>query len=172
MHGDLSRVSFFVRAAEKAKPAGADHPVSRHSYLHRGVEYAPPGERGPLGRCGHRPLRTKPIRIVGAAIGRPLPQCDIPQADEQCSPLQGRRTYGNIVGRGLGPAAKGFSWRRSLWADVVIGPYSHAVSALQKGGSRPSPTGSIAQMRKKAGRECVPLCNYSTLARKSCRRGF
>ena len=54
--------------------------------------------------------------------------------------MQGQSTYGNIVGRGLGPAAKGFSWRRSLflssashslgtfplggryWADVVIGP--------------------------------------------------
>ena len=26
--------------------------------------------------------------IVGAAIGRPLPQYDVQQADEQCSPLQ------------------------------------------------------------------------------------
>ena len=49
-------------------------------------------EEKPLGRCGHRPLQTETIRLVGAAIGRPLPRCDIPQADEQCSPLQGRRT--------------------------------------------------------------------------------
>ena len=40
-------------------------------------------------------------------------------ADAQRSPLQGRRTYGNIVGRGLGPAAKGFSWRRSLFPSSV-----------------------------------------------------
>ena len=40
------------------------------------------------------PLRTKTVRLVGAAIGRPLPQCDIPQADEQCSPLHGASATG------------------------------------------------------------------------------
>ena len=29
--------------------------------------------------------------IVGAAIGRPLPQCDVQQADARCSPLQIRK---------------------------------------------------------------------------------
>ncbi len=55
------------------------------------------------GSRGAAPYKHAPSFFVGAAIGRPLPQVDITQADEQCSPLRkagkGDRNIGRPQGR-------------------------------------------------------------------------